>query len=568
MRERGATAQSLLVAELTRGHQLPADPEDPSPSHQTRKSTRVTERSSNPPSDAVLAERARAGDNDAFAELWRRHAQAGRAIARSVSSTLDPDDLVAEAYGNIYALVKRGRGPTGAFRPYLAAAIRNIATSIGRSTREAAIDFADELMDETTTDDAHMRKLDRDLTTEAFRALPERWQQALWYSEVEDMSVKECAQLFGIKPPAMAMLTFRAREGLRDAWIQAHIANVDPGTEHEWTVERLGAHSRERLTKRETLRLELHLKECESCSNIAHEARSVASRLASCLLPPLIGAGAAAAYLKEIGAGTTTATAMGSGSTAAAAGAYGFSSTSALHASLHQLQVIVGSSAAISLAIASGVTLAELPAERPAEQVAGPPGTTDAASPTPPSSSTLAVVADLGRQNTFYPILSGTARPDSTVRITLPDKASIDIQVGNDGRWRTAQLDTMVDGTVTVVNVVDETEVATSALQIRLSAPTLVAEFSDDALTLTVRGIAGAGFSLTSSTEQASLSIAAAVIGSSGAWSATFAHPLPFDPADLLVRYAVGKRFGPPQPVSGPSTITPSPSPTPTPEIR
>ena len=328
----------------------------------------MTERSSNPTSDAELAERARAGDNDAFAELWRRHAQAGRAIARSVSPTLDPDDLVAEAYGNIYALVKRGRGPTGAFRPYLAAAIRNIATSIGRSKREAAIDFADELMDETTSDDAHMRKLDRDLTTEAFRALPERWQQALWYSEVEDMSVKECAQLFGITPPAMAMLTFRAREGLRDAWIQAHIASVDPGTEHEWTVERLGAHARERLTKREALRLELHLKECESCANIAQEARTVAARLASCLLPPLIGAGAAAAYLKEIGAGTTTASAISSGSTA---GAYGFSSTNALHASLHQLHVIVGSSAAISLGIASGVTLAELPAERPAEQVAG-----------------------------------------------------------------------------------------------------------------------------------------------------------------------------------------------------
>jgi RNA polymerase sigma factor (sigma-70 family) len=525
----------------------------------------VTERSRNPTSDAELAERARAGDKDAFAELWRRHAQAGRAIARSVSPTLDPDDLVAEAYGNIYALVKRGRGPTGAFRPYLAAAIRNIATSIGRSKREAAIDFADELMDETTSDDAHMRKLDRDLTTEAFRALPERWQQALWYSEVEDMSVKECAQLFGITPPAMAMLTFRAREGLRDAWIQAHITSVDPGTEHEWTVERLGAHARERLTKREALRLELHLKECESCSNIAQEARTVAARLASCLLPPLIGAGAAAAYLKEIGAGTTTASAISSGSTA---GASGFSSTNALHASLHQLHVIVGSSAAISLGIASGVTLAELPAERPAEQVAGPSGTAEAASPTPPTSAKLAVAADLGGQNTFYPILSGTARPDSTVRITLPDKATIDIQVGNDGRWRTAQLATMVDGTVTVVNVVDETVVATSTLEIRLSAPTLIAEFSEDALTLTVRGIAGAGFSLTSSSEKASLSIAAAVIGPSGAWSATYAHPLPFDPADLLVRYAVGKRFGPSQPVGDPSTATPSPSPTPTQEIR
>ncbi len=260
-------------------------------------------------SDAELAERSRRGDNDAFAELWRRHASAGRAIAQSVASSLDPDDLVAEAYGNIYALVKRGYGPTGAFRPYLAATIRNIASNVGRSLRESAIDFADELIDQATSDDAHMRKLDRDLTTEAFRALPERWQQALWYSEVEELSVKECAQIFGIKPTAMAMLAFRAREGLRDAWVQAHIAHADPGTDHGWTVERLAAHARKRLTKRETARLEAHLDDCESCANISNEARSVASRLANCLLPPLLGAAGAAAYLAEIGAGAISAAA-------------------------------------------------------------------------------------------------------------------------------------------------------------------------------------------------------------------------------------------------------------------
>lgn len=48
--------------------------------------------------------------------------------------------------------------------------------------------------------------------------LPERWRNALWYSEVEQLTSSEVAGVLGISPNAAAALTYRAREGLRRAW--------------------------------------------------------------------------------------------------------------------------------------------------------------------------------------------------------------------------------------------------------------------------------------------------------------------------------------------------------------
>jgi malate synthase len=68
--------------------------------------------------DASLVESARGGDTEAFAELWRRHASAGRTVASGYSS-FDPDDVVAESFTRIFHVIREGGGPTGAFRPYL-----------------------------------------------------------------------------------------------------------------------------------------------------------------------------------------------------------------------------------------------------------------------------------------------------------------------------------------------------------------------------------------------------------------------------------------------------------------
>ncbi|GAA1726604.1 hypothetical protein GCM10009746_05550 [Microbacterium paludicola] len=72
-------------------------------------------------------------------------------VARSITSTVDPDDLVQEAYTRIFQAIRRGGGPTGAFRAYLFTAIRNTAASWGRGRREFAIEELEAVADPSST---------------------------------------------------------------------------------------------------------------------------------------------------------------------------------------------------------------------------------------------------------------------------------------------------------------------------------------------------------------------------------------------------------------------------------
>ena len=71
-------------------------------------------------------------------------------------------------------------------------------TGWGRARRETTIDeletVADPDAEAHATDDA----LDRSLTTQAFRSLPSRWQEVLWYTEIEQMKPAEIAPLLGM----------------------------------------------------------------------------------------------------------------------------------------------------------------------------------------------------------------------------------------------------------------------------------------------------------------------------------------------------------------------------------
>jgi RNA polymerase sigma factor (sigma-70 family) len=263
------------------------------------------------PSDADLIDRSRTGDKGAFAELWRRHYVSGLSVARSITAAFDADDLVQEAFSRIFQSVQRGGGPTGSFRAYLFTIIRNTAADWGRSRADTAFDDVEEVADPDAashvSDEAH----DRSLTHEAFQTLPKRWQEVLWYTEVEAMKPAEVAPLLGMKPPAVAQLAFRAREGLREAWIQAHLQEVDDGSECRWATEHLGAYTRGNLGARDLRRMTKHLEECERCSAAAVEAKEVSRRLALVLLPLIVGSGAtvtALAALRE-GAGAAVAVA-------------------------------------------------------------------------------------------------------------------------------------------------------------------------------------------------------------------------------------------------------------------
>ena len=251
-------------------------------------------------SDTELIESARSGDTSAFAELWRRHYRSAARVARQFTSSIDADDLVSEAYARIFQRVLAGGGPTGAFRPYLYTTIRNLASSWGAAAKDVQVDVIEEFEDDRIPDDPAAWALDRTLTAKAFRTLPDRWQTVLWYTEVEGMDPHEVAPLMGLTANGVAALSYRAREGLRTAWLQAHISNAGTSTDCKWTMSRLGDRARNSLTAREKDRVELHLLGCTKCSVISEEVEEVGSHLAMVMLPLLLGGVAGGTLLASL----------------------------------------------------------------------------------------------------------------------------------------------------------------------------------------------------------------------------------------------------------------------------
>jgi len=256
-------------------------------------------------SDESLVLLARAGDRGAFAELWQRHARSGLRVARQFTSSVDADDLVSEAYARIYQRVLAGGGPDGAFRPYLYTTIRNLASRWGSDRRDVNVDDIGEFEDPKAADDPATVALDRTLTVRAFRTLPERWQAVLWYTEVEGMDPHEVAPILGLTANGVAALSYRAREGLRKAWLQAHVSDATASGECQWSIARLGDYARNGLTARERARVTGHLRNCPRCAIISEEVDEVGSRLALVLLPLLLGGIAGGGFLASLSASTS-----------------------------------------------------------------------------------------------------------------------------------------------------------------------------------------------------------------------------------------------------------------------
>lgn len=230
-------------------------------------------------SDRELLDATRAGNDSAYGELWARYYQAGVSAARSLTSTIDPDDLTQEAFTSILGTIRHGGGPDTAFRSYLMASIRNTAATWGSRRREDAYDDWEGLPDPRWTDQESDRAWERRAAATAFRALPRRWQVVLWLAEVERCRTKDIASFLDVSQNAAAQLAFRARQGLRAAWVQAHLRDDPDRPECQWVVAHLGefAHGTGSITQ--TCRVARHVSACARCADVAEEARRVSARL-------------------------------------------------------------------------------------------------------------------------------------------------------------------------------------------------------------------------------------------------------------------------------------------------
>lgn len=357
-------------------------------------------------SDARLIEDMRAGDDQAYEELFRRHAGAVQRYARSCCRDAHTaDDLTAEVFARTLQAVRGGKGPTEAVRAYLMTAVRHVAAAWTRSAKREQLvdDFAvfaaqasrsAEVSDDGTlelgADVLAMHEAEQTMAMQAFRSLPERWQAVLWHTTVEEESPSEIAPLFGLTANATAVLASRAREGLKQAYLQAHVSRaLTTGGDCAQYADRLGAHARGGLRTRAERGLRKHLDACATCRMAAGELDHVNAGIPALLPVAVIGWFAAGYSLKAAGVvagGAAGAAGAGAAAAATGSGSAGGAAGGAATSEGLGAPAKAGIAAAVVVAAAAGLVWALVGDDQPKPEpgpVAKPPAVAPAV-PTPP----------------------------------------------------------------------------------------------------------------------------------------------------------------------------------------
>jgi RNA polymerase sigma factor (sigma-70 family) len=244
--------------------------------------------------DAQLIDLTRTGDVASAAELHRRHAYDAKRVARVVADDhAQADSIVAEAFARVNAALRAGDGPEHAFVPYLRTVIRRLAVDAHRRTSDEAL--AEEpvanpaaVEDLPTIDDEIDGVDDRHLVRDAYETLPDRWQRALWFTEIEGRAKEALIPDLGSSTNAVAALAYRAREGLRQAYLAVHLSTSVPEGCADY-IPKLPAYIREALTPEEDVAMAMHLDACTLCRSRRYELLVLVSNLRSVLAPALLG---------------------------------------------------------------------------------------------------------------------------------------------------------------------------------------------------------------------------------------------------------------------------------------
>jgi RNA polymerase sigma factor (sigma-70 family) len=338
------------------------------------------------PSDLELAQLIRAGDTEASEELYRRHAGHVRRYARGCCRDADTaDDLTNEVFAATLQAMRGGAGPQSAVRAYLLTSVRRVAAAWAKTTKREHLveDFAvfavssagasaseDDTLD-LGADVRAMHEAEQSMAVQAFRSLPERWQTVLWHTTVEESSPQEVAPLLGLTPNATAVLAHRAREGLKQAYLQAHVSQsltaVGGCAQH---ADRLGAFARGGLRSRAERGLRQHLAECARCQAAALEVKDLNQHIRTVLPIAVIGWFAAGYSLKGAGvvAGAGGAAAAATGKAAGGSATSGSAAGGGAAAEGLGAPVKAGIAAAVAAAvIATALALALMGGATPEE---------------------------------------------------------------------------------------------------------------------------------------------------------------------------------------------------------
>ena len=414
--------------------------------------------------DQDLLTMARDGDRSAAEELWARHSEYGRAVARGLATPReDPEALSTKAWALILHPSTIEQGLDG-FRPYLYLVIRAVSS-----------------FDEDAPDT---------FLTTAYASLPDQWCEVLWYAHVESMKPTEISILIGVGAAEVPRLLHQARDGLRQEWAHLHAEATPPDSTCRQVWE--SSYVRNLTRDQNAAWIDNHMRTCRTCRTAHSDSLTVASHLREQLLPTITGLEAAAsltAYIKAHGpcalATTdlpervsdlfiprTTAPVQESSKPAGAPGVI-------RRPGLKPITWILAVLVVILVVVIVIVSTRGNPSSNPS----------DSASITASSTSaTQIVTVDTGAMNNLYPIVSGTTVPNATVNIQI---GTTDVRVTADdtGAWTTAGSDvdfSSINGMISV-GTDQEQDQATATFEIQ-PPPDVTASGTQ----ITVTGLPGA----------------------------------------------------------------------------
>ena len=170
--------------------------------------------------DEVLLQKAGAGDQAAFLDLYDRYREPiFRFAYRLLGSVEIAEDVTHDCFLSLIRKPENFRPERASLKTYLYAAARNLAMKHFRNQgRETGLDEVNEEPKESPKRGPLRRLLDEELATqvrEAVFSLPPLQREALILFEYEGLSLNEIAEIAGTDAGAIKARLYRAREGLR-----------------------------------------------------------------------------------------------------------------------------------------------------------------------------------------------------------------------------------------------------------------------------------------------------------------------------------------------------------------
>lgn len=188
--------------------------------------------------DELLLEKAGAGDQAAFVQIYERHRSAIFRFSYRVSGTVEiAEDITHDCFLSLIKKPENFKATRASLRTYLLSAARNLwLKQLRTSGREWAIDdrFEDEFI---TLDRQPLRMLlDDELVLkvqEAVSSLSPLQKEALILFEYEGLSLSEIASTVGADAGTVKSRLYRARERLRES-LRPYLSTnreLNPGSE-------------------------------------------------------------------------------------------------------------------------------------------------------------------------------------------------------------------------------------------------------------------------------------------------------------------------------------------------